>query len=160
MYFPHCTKKPRALQEFSWESDSFFLGRPLEIIVYFSFSSRNTRLIKKILVFVLNHVIEKKFSFLSRKIWRNILWSPKASQPLPGWWRWSELQRNAITCISLNKNISVMTLEDGPYIWRKKEFSSNFGAKDAGRISLAFLAQLFSCKPDLFQHFFCFLSWL
>ena len=67
MYFQHCTKKPRALQEFSWESDSFFLGRPLEIIVYFSFSSGNTRLIKKILVFVLNHVIEKKILVLVSK---------------------------------------------------------------------------------------------
>ena len=67
MYFQHCTKKPRALQEISWESDSFFLGRPLEIIVYFSFSSRNTRLIKKILVFVLNHVIEKKILVLVSK---------------------------------------------------------------------------------------------
>ena len=55
-------------REFSWESAWFFLARPWEMIFYFSFSSRNTRLKKEILVLVSKHEIERKnFSFSSRK---------------------------------------------------------------------------------------------
>ena len=54
-------------RKFSWESASFFLAQPWEIIFYFSFSSRNTRFVEKYSRSHLDHEIERKI-LLSQKM--------------------------------------------------------------------------------------------